>query len=77
MRPGGPRIASLDNVQYGLHYGVVCQNNDPDNLDRIKVRLPWLDGGDNLADAVEVVRVLEAAGDPEGLPYDMGAGRAA
>lgn len=46
MRPGGPRIASLDNVQYGLHYGVVCQNNDPDKLDRIKVRLPWLDGGD-------------------------------
>ena len=46
MRPGGPRIDSLDHVQYGLHYGVVCQNKDPDKLDRIKVRLPWLDGGD-------------------------------
>src|SRR5262245_50788337 len=46
MRGGGPRIESLDNLQYGLHYGVVCQNKDPDNLDRIKVRLPWLDGGD-------------------------------
>lgn len=46
MRGGGPRIESLDEVQYGLHYGVVCQNKDPDNLDRIKIRLPWLDGGD-------------------------------
>src|SRR5258705_128947 len=46
MRAGGPRLESLDNVQYGLHYAVVCQNKDPDNLDRIKVRLPWLDGGD-------------------------------
>jgi uncharacterized protein involved in type VI secretion and phage assembly len=46
MRTGGPRRESMDNVQYGLHYGVVCQNKDPDNLDRVKVRLPWLDGGD-------------------------------
>ena len=46
MRSGGPRLDSLDAVQYGLHYGVVCQNKDPDNLDRIKVRFPWLDAGD-------------------------------
>ncbi len=46
MRSGGPRRESLDNVQYGLQYGVVCQNQDPDNLDRIKVRFPWIDGGD-------------------------------
>jgi uncharacterized protein involved in type VI secretion and phage assembly len=46
MRAGGPRIESLDNLQFGLHYGIVCQNKDPDNLDRVKVRLPWLDGGD-------------------------------
>jgi uncharacterized protein involved in type VI secretion and phage assembly len=46
MRTGGPRAEWMDNVQYGLHYAVVCQNKDPDNLDRIKVRLPWLDGGD-------------------------------
>ena len=39
------RPASLDNLQFGVHYGVVCQNNDPDKLERIKVRLPWLDGG--------------------------------
>jgi uncharacterized protein involved in type VI secretion and phage assembly len=46
MRGGGPRIESQDNLQLGLHYAIVCQNKDPDNLDRIKVRLPWLDGGD-------------------------------
>ena len=46
MRPGGPRLDSLDHVQYGLHYGVVTQNQDPDNMNRVKVRLPWLDGGD-------------------------------
>ena len=36
----------MDAVQYGLHYAIVCQNKDPENLDRIKVRLPWLDAGD-------------------------------
>ena len=46
MRSGGPKKDALDNVQFGLHYGIVTQNKDPDNLDRIKVRLPWLDGGD-------------------------------
>src|SRR5262245_17946964 len=46
MRAGGPRSESLDNLQFGLHYGIVCQNNDPDKLGRVKVRLPWLDGGD-------------------------------
>ena len=46
MRAGGPRVESMDAVQYGLHYGIVCQNKDPDNLDRIKVRFPWLDNGD-------------------------------
>jgi len=47
MRTGGPRIESLDNTQYGLHYAIVCQNKDPEKLERIKVRLPWLDGGDS------------------------------
>ena len=46
MRGGGPRKDSLDNTQYGLHYGIVCQNKDPEKLERIKVRFPWLDGGD-------------------------------
>jgi uncharacterized protein involved in type VI secretion and phage assembly len=46
MKAGGPRIDSMDNVQFGLHYAIVTQNKDPENLNRIKVRLPWLDGGD-------------------------------
>ena len=46
MPAGGQRLDSLDAVQYGLHYGIVCQNKDPDNLDRIKVRFPWLPQGD-------------------------------
>jgi phage baseplate assembly protein gpV len=44
--PGGSRPDSLDPLQHGLHYAVVCQNNDPEQLNRVKVRLPWLDGGD-------------------------------
>jgi uncharacterized protein involved in type VI secretion and phage assembly len=46
VRGGGPRKESLDHLQFGLHYGIVVQNKDPENLDRIKVRLPWLDQGD-------------------------------
>jgi uncharacterized protein involved in type VI secretion and phage assembly len=46
VRSGGPRLDSLDHLQYGVHYGVVCQNKDPENLNRIKIRLPWLDQGD-------------------------------
>ena len=46
MKAGGPKRDSLDHLQYGVHYGIVCQNKDPENLDRIKVRLPWLDQGD-------------------------------
>jgi uncharacterized protein involved in type VI secretion and phage assembly len=46
MRAGGPRQDSLDHLQFGLHYAIVCQNQDPEKLDRVKVRLPWLDHGD-------------------------------
>jgi uncharacterized protein involved in type VI secretion and phage assembly len=46
FKPGGPKKDSQDNVGYGLQYGIVTQNKDPDNLNRIKVRLPWLDQGD-------------------------------
>jgi uncharacterized protein involved in type VI secretion and phage assembly len=46
LRTGGPKLDALDQVQYGLHYGIVVQNKDPDSLDRIKVRLPWLDKGE-------------------------------
>jgi uncharacterized protein involved in type VI secretion and phage assembly len=46
MRAGGPAKDSLGNLYFGVHYGVVVQNKDPDNLDRIKVRFPWIDKGD-------------------------------
>ncbi len=29
-----------------MYYGIVAQNKDPEKLNRIKVRLPFLDGGD-------------------------------
>jgi uncharacterized protein involved in type VI secretion and phage assembly len=47
MRAGGPAKDSLGNLYFGLHYAVVCQNNDPEQLGRIKVRLPWLDKGED------------------------------
>jgi uncharacterized protein involved in type VI secretion and phage assembly len=46
MKPGGPKKDSSDNQQFGLHYGIVTQNKDDQGLNRIKVRLPWLDKGD-------------------------------
>lgn len=46
MRPGGPKRDSGDMTMPGIYYGIVTQNKDPDNLERIKVRLPWLDKGD-------------------------------
>jgi Type VI secretion system/phage-baseplate injector OB domain len=30
----------------GVYYGIVTQNKDAEKLDRIKVRLPWLDKGE-------------------------------
>ena len=26
----------MDAVQFGLHYGIVCQNKDPDQLGAVK-----------------------------------------
>ena len=46
MRAGGPKLDSLDHLQFGLQYGIVTQNKDPENMNRIKVRLPWLDQGE-------------------------------
>ena len=47
MRSGGPRIESLDNTQYGLHYAIVCQNKDPEKLGRVKVKVPILSESDS------------------------------
>lgn len=46
MRAGGPRRDIGDGTLPGVYYGIVTQNKDPENLNRIKVRLPWLDKGD-------------------------------
>jgi uncharacterized protein involved in type VI secretion and phage assembly len=31
---------------FGVHYAIVTQNKDEDSMARVKVRLPWLDQGD-------------------------------
>jgi hypothetical protein len=46
VRPGSQRDASANTRYAGVVYGVVTQNKDPDQLNRIKVRFPWLDKGD-------------------------------
>ncbi len=46
MSAGGPRIGTSDMTLFGVYYGVVTQNKDPENKARVKVRLPWLDHGD-------------------------------
>jgi uncharacterized protein involved in type VI secretion and phage assembly len=46
MRAGGPRTPSGDMTLFGVYYGIVTQNKDPDAMCRVKIRLPWLDQGD-------------------------------
>jgi uncharacterized protein involved in type VI secretion and phage assembly len=46
MRSGGPKIPSGDMGMPDIYYGIVTQNKDPDKLERIKVRLPFLDQGE-------------------------------
>ena len=60
---GRDRGDSLDHLQYGLQYGIVCQNKDPSNLGRIKVRLPWLDQGDT--DQTHWAQLLTPMGGPK------------
>lgn len=45
MRAGGPRAATSHMTLFGVYYGVVTQNQDPENKCRVKVRLPWLENG--------------------------------
>lgn len=46
MRAGGPRTGTSDMTLFGVYYGVVTQNKDEESKARVKVRLPWLDHGD-------------------------------
>jgi len=47
MRAGGPRVATGDMTLCGVYYGIVTQNKDDEKKCRVKVRLPWLDHGDD------------------------------
>ncbi len=47
MNTGGPKRDGSDMSLCGVYYGIVTQNKDDEqNLARVKVRLPWLPGGD-------------------------------
>lgn len=47
MRAGGERPWNNDGTLCGVYYAIVCQNKDDElKQARIKVRFPWLDGGD-------------------------------
>lgn len=47
MRAGGNRKDGHDLTLAGVYHAIVCQNKDEDKkLGRIKVRFPWLPGGD-------------------------------
>ena len=60
MRAGGPRRDSLDNVQYGLHYGEVCQNKDDEQkLNRVKVKFAWLDTPDDQTHWAQLLTPME------------------
>jgi hypothetical protein len=47
VNSGGPKRAPLDPQLCGIYYGIVCQNKDEEGkVARVKVRFPWLPGGD-------------------------------
>ncbi len=46
MKPLPKGSSSKENPRYGIHYGIVTQNQDPEKLERIKVKFPWLEKGD-------------------------------
>lgn len=47
MRAGGDRSWTSDGTLVGIYYAIVCQNKDDElKQARIKVRFPWLPGGD-------------------------------
>ncbi len=46
MGPGGARPWSSDDALFGVYYGLVTQNKDEEGKHRVKVRFPWMPGGD-------------------------------
>lgn len=47
MHAGGPKKQSSDMAMCGVYYAIVTQNKDEDEkLGRVKVRFPWMPGGD-------------------------------
>lgn len=44
--PGGVEPSGGDHDLCGVYYAVVTQNKDDRNLARVKVRFPWMPGGD-------------------------------
>jgi phage baseplate assembly protein gpV len=63
MRAGGPRPASGDMAMCGVYYALVTQNKDDRQLGRVKVRFPWLPGGDQDQSAWAQVAVPMAGGE--------------
>jgi hypothetical protein len=48
VRQGRPKPPSQDPDLAGVYYAIVTQNKDEEkNIARIKVRFPWMDGGDS------------------------------
>lgn len=48
MRAGGPQRPSADMSLCGVYYAIVTQNKDEEQgVARIKVRFPWMPGGDS------------------------------
>lgn len=46
---GAPAVPHDRNRVYGVAVGVVTNNQDPDGMGRVKVRLPWLSDDDETA----------------------------
>ena len=48
----------ITNITNGVVTGIVVSNNDPENLNRVKVRFPWLHSTNNETDWVRVRRFM-------------------
>jgi uncharacterized protein involved in type VI secretion and phage assembly len=46
VKPLSKAPQSKEHGRYGIHYGIVTQNQDPEKLERVKVKFPWLNDTD-------------------------------